>query len=169
MRNQYLSLLFFRQYLVFVKISVNHPLAFNVNRGFQCSFSSCHLCVNQISAQFLNPYRSYFQHHAASRVHIQFQISPIFFLYYPRSSNAIVNGLNVTYTRRTIINWFSFLAHPRYVSSQLEDSIASLSGLICTYPHVVSLSDSPALPSPFSLSLLPPEASAMAPILIIEV
>ena len=35
--------------------------------------------------------------------------------------------------KNAIINSYSFLAHPRYVSSQLEDSIASLSGLICTY------------------------------------
>ena len=172
MRNQYLSLLFFKQHLFFVKISLNLPLTFNVNRGFQCSFSLCHLCVSKISAQFLNPYRSYFQHPAASRVHIQFQISPIFFLYYPRSSNkanAIVNGLNVTYTKRTHYQFVHLSSTPRYVSSHLEDSIDSLSGLICAYPHLVSLSDSPALPSPFSLSLLPPGASVMAPILIIEV
>ena len=44
--------------------------------------------------------------------------------------------------------------------------MASLSGLICTYSHVVSLSDSPALPSPFSLPFLPPGASVMAPLFV---
>ena len=172
MRNQYLSLLFFKQHLFFVKISVNLPLAFNENRGFQCSFSLCHLCVSKISAQFLNPYRSYFKHPAASRVHIQFQISPIFFfLLSPvfKQGKCYCQRSQCNVYKKNHYQFVHLSSTPRYVSSHLEDSIDSLSGLICAYPHLVSLSDSPALPSPFSLSLLPPGASVMAPILIIEV
>ena len=58
-------------------------------------FLLCRLCVSQISAQFLNPCYSYFQHPTASRVHIQFQISPKFCFIMWVAVNPLKFGLNL--------------------------------------------------------------------------
>ena len=69
------------------------------------------------------------------------------------------------------MNSFSFLAHLWYVSWQLVVSLYSCLHLVSSaliHP-VVSLSSFSRPPLPFSLALLPLQASARVPILIIEV
>lgn len=78
-----------------------------------------HLCVSQISAQFLNPYII----HCISSIpprHVyifNFKLAQIL-LYYPKSrssnkANPIVNGLNVTYIRRTPLSIRTPFSHTR--------------------------------------------------------
>ena len=124
MRNQYLSLLYFRQYFFVVKIlSVNLLLAFNINRGFQCSFfivSS--LCQPNFRLSFIFP--------ASYRVPCAYSISNLaqILLYYTKSrssnkANPIVNGLNVTYIRRTPLSIGTPFSHTRGMFLRNEKTV----------------------------------------------